>query len=122
MDLKDIKHIANNPLTLKKHLSHGSLVFVNDEYTALMVYYQVNDHCLEAHVESLPEARGCKLKKFCIESGKQAFIKSGNDVKSVLNFVDEDDKRLILFSGTFAERVGKVNNKILFVTERERYL
>lgn len=121
MDLGDIMHIAKDPMLLKEHLAHGSLVYVNDEYTALSIFNRINVYCLEAHVESLKEARGFKLKKFLVDSGKDA-VTSMSEITSVLGFVDKNNKALQLFSATFAERVGVVGDTVLYVTERERYL
>ena len=123
VDFKDIIHLIKDEDITKYQtflLSEGCYIFTNKDYTAISTYVQLNTHSLEAHVESSKECRGYKLKKFLIDSGKEAFILSG--CSSVLNFVDKDNKALLLFSGTFAERVGEINDKVLFVTERKRYL
>jgi hypothetical protein len=122
LELADVQHIVEDVQHLKASLCDKNiLIYTNEDYTALAFYKRINTFLLEAHVESTEECRGYKLKQFLISSGKEA-VSTDDRITSVINFVDKNNKRLLLFSATFANRVGSVGKKTMFVTEKERYI
>ena len=120
-DIGNLFKTVRDVALLKNLVTNGTLVYATDDNTASAYYVRINNSMCEAHVESTSKCRGYKLKRFLIESGIATF-KSDDNIKSIINFVDEGDKALQLFISTISDRGGKVNDKIMYVSERQKWL